>query len=296
MRKILNRFSAEEKISISIKSIVIAIFLVGIVSSCSSIRLGFNSQPLPNQKVNPQYPVKTLSTNFETFKNLNPEDLGLNISGNWVHCRTHGFHDLNDWTDFRYSPHFCRPSLGFMQASQWNWNWGGINHWNNNLMWNNRFNQWGYTPHRWSPFGYDRWGYTNYGWGNPYLWYGSHFNNYYGWNTGYRYNSNRYNRTSTINGRRGRVINRRSTNSIRTTPTRTTPTRTNNVRPNRTIRSSETRVIKPTRTRTTIPPVRTNTIPVRTNNVRPVRTTTPIKRSTSTTNRRGSKPIGRPIK
>ena len=251
---------------------ILRFFLIVSLTSCTSLQFKYNAFNYVSQRqtLNIKTPtqVKRINNTHQLFLNTNPSDFGLSNTGNWVHCRNHGFHDLNDWTDFSFSPYFCRPTQGFISASQWNWNWGGPNHWNNNLMWNNRFNQWGYTPHRWSLFGYDRWGYNNYAWNNPYLWYGSHFNNYYGWNTGYRYNSNRYNRTSIINGRRGRVINRRSTNSIRTTPirtnnvrpNRTTPTRTNNIRPIRTTPNRDTRVRttpnRDTRVRTT--PTRTS--------------------------------------
>ena len=279
MKRLINRFSTDGKVSIALKVITIGI-LVLLVTGCNSIRLGFNSQPIPVSNVNVQHPVKTYTTNFQTFKNLNPEDLGLHSTGNWVHCRTHGFHDLNNWTDFSYSPYSCRPSQGFTQAAQWNSNWGGPNHWNNNLMWNNRFNQWGYSPNRWSPFGYDRWGYNN-RLGNVY--YRSY--GYYGFNNwnyvpyhfrrsnmnGMRTNPNRTRRTPVRNGRPTRVI--RNTNTV--VPVNTRP---------RTIRSSGTRVIKPRRTQTVIPPVRNN-------NTRPNRTNTnPVIRNNNTrTNTRSVK-------
>lgn len=279
MMSLLNRFSNEEKVTIALKVIAIGI-LVLLVTGCNSIRLGFNSQQITVSNTNVQYPVKTYTTNFQTFKNLNPEDLGLHSTGNWVHCRTHGFHDLNDWTDFSYSPRFCRPSQGFTQAAQWNWNWGGANHWNNNWMWNPRY-RFDYFGNNWS-----HWmGNAHYGYYGNYGYYG--YNN---WNyVPYRW------RRSNMNGRRS--------NSFRTgTPVRTVRSirvirSTNtvvpvNTRP-RTIRSSETRVIKPRRTQTVIPPVRTNTNtrpirtntrPVRTNtNNRPIRTNTkPVKTNTST--------------
>jgi hypothetical protein len=92
-------------------------------------------------------------------------------------------------------------------------------YWNRTQMWNDW--AWGYTgwnswgsPHRWSPFGYDRWGYgIHYGWNNHGWSYG--WNNYYGnYNQGWPYwnnnvygapywRSNRQN-TSHIYGRRGR--------------------------------------------------------------------------------------------
>lgn len=279
MRRLLNRFSTEEKVSIVIKSIAIGI-LVLLVTGCSSIRLGFNSQPIPVSNVNVQYPVKTYTTDFQTFKNLNPEDLGLRSNGNWVHCRTHGFHDLNDWTDFSYSPYFCRPSQGFVQAAQWNWNWGGWNHWNNNWMWNPR-HQFDYWGNNWSPW----MGNVHYGYYGNYGYYG--YNN---WNyVPYRW------RRSNINGRRANSF--RTGTSIRSTrPTRvirnTNTVVPTNTRP-RTIRNSEDRVIKPTRTQTITPPVRTNTRPTRTN-TRPAYTPT---RRTVTPTRTNTRPVNtRPVK
>ena len=101
--------------------------------------------------------------------------------------------------------------LGRYYNSRWN-----SYYWNRDQMWNDW--AWGYTgwnswgsPHRWSPFGYDRWGYgiyygwNNHGWGwNNY--YGNGWNNYYGWNN---YGQNSWygrrgrNNVSYINGRRG---------------------------------------------------------------------------------------------
>ena len=224
-------------------------------------------------------------------------------------------------TDFQLRYDYAQYALSQPRSFDWNnkllrtrYNWnrpyygyGGYNHyWNRTEMWNDWV--WGYTgwdswgsPHRWSPFGYDRWGYgihygwNNHGWsyswnnrrwssnqwGNPYGW-----NNYYGWNNGF------YNRYRGINvayhtGRRGSVINQRRVTPNRTNSVRTTPTRTNNVTPTN-VRSSETRVIKNRRPKTIIPPVRTND-----NNIRPVRTNTrptynnsrPVRTNTRTNNR-----------
>lgn len=263
-------------------------------TSCANLQFKYSTYNYAarQQALNIKTPVqvKQFSNTRQLFLNTDPSDFGLSATGNWVHCRHHGFHDLNDWTDFSFSPFFCRPSDGFMTASQWNWNWGGPNHWNNNLMWGNRFNQWGYSPNRWSMFGYDRWGYSNYNWmGNVYSGWG--WNNYYGWNNQYRYNPNRYYRSSNINGRRGRIINERrstrtrSNNVIRTRPTRTTP---NTVRPTRTIRTPRTtpNTVRPTRTTpNTVRPVRTQ--PVRSNSPR---INTPSRTSGNTNVIRGSRP------
>ena len=109
-------------------------------------------------------------------------------------------------------------------GSRYNRNYYGYSYyWNRDQMWNDW--AWGYpwfTPHRWSPFGYDRWGYngwinnSHYGYGyNYYGW--NRYNNWNNWN--YYPNYNRRQSTSYINGRRGSTIirtNRNSTPIIRT--------------------------------------------------------------------------------
>ena len=116
-------------------------------------------------------------------------------------------------------------------GNRYNWNrpyygYGGYNYyWNRTEMWNDWV--WGYngwnslgSPHRWSPFGYDRWGYNiHYGWNN-YGWgysgyYGNGWNNYYGWNN---YGQNSWygrrgrNNVSYINGRRNSTVTIRDRN------------------------------------------------------------------------------------
>jgi hypothetical protein len=308
MRRLLNRFSTEEKVSIVVKSIAIGV-LVLLVTGCSSIRLGFNSQPVQVTDVNTQYPVKTYTTDFQTFKNLNPEDLGLRSTGNWIHCRQHGFHDLNDWTDFSYSPRFCRMSDGFARASAWNWNWGGPNYWNNNWMWNPR-SQYNYWGNNWSPWmGNVHYGYGNnygiggyHGWGQQNTWYWS--NGYYGGNYMYGRRSNMngrrgsllgaYSRTTTRNGRAQSALiqsTKRTTKPRRVIRTNTTPI--NNTTPPRVIRT------KPARTNTPIirnnnRPRNNNTRPViRNNNTRPKYTPT---RRTVTPPRTNTRPSSKPTR
>ena len=75
---------------------------------------------------------------------------------------------------------------------------------------------WGYTwnsPHRWSPFGYDRWGYNNYGYGigwsyswNNRRWSSNQWGNNYGWNNGF-YNRYRGTNVAYHSGRRSGVGN-----------------------------------------------------------------------------------------
>ena len=260
MKGFLNRLSNADKVTIMLKILAVGALAL-LMSSCASLdfRIATLNYAAQRQSLNVSSPieVKTFTSNFDTFKNLDPQDLGLSFGGNWVHCRIHGFHDLNNWTDFTYNPYWCRPSNGFMRASLYNWNWGGYNYWNNQI--------WGYTPYRWSPFGYDRWGYNNW-MGNVY--YGNGWNNYY---VPYRW------RRSNINGRRGNVSPRsRSTRVIRTRPTRTR-TLPNNVRPTRTPVPNNVRTIRtPIRRSDVKPPIRTNTRPVNNtpNNIRPVRTNT----------------------
>ena len=128
-------------------------------------------------------------------------------------------------------------------------------------MWNDWV--WGYgwyTPHRWSPFGYDRWGYNNYGygmgwsyswnnrrwssnsWNNPYGW-----NNYYGWGNGY----NRYRNTNVSyhSGRRGRIaqtgtVGNTLSNKVITKTEKRKP-RINNTNNDQIIRHNSRRIIKP---------------------------------------------------
>ena len=260
MKRFLNRFSTSDKITILLKILAVGTLAL-LMSSCASLdfRIATLNYATQRQSLNVSSPIEaqTFTSDFDTFKNLDPQDLGLSFGGNWVHCRIHGFHDLNNWTDFTYNPYWCRPSDGFMRASLYNWNWGGYNYWNNQI--------WGYTPYRWSPFGYDRWGYNNW-MGNVY--YGNGWNNYY---VPYRW------RRSNINGRRGNVSPRsRSTRVIRTRPTRTR-TLPNNVRPTRTPIPNNVRTIRtPIRRSDVKPPIRTNTRPVNNtpNNIRPVRTNT----------------------
>ena len=271
-----------------IKLLVLIVSLT-ILSGCGSISFRFNSM----NTVTAQQPVKTYTTLHNTIVNLDPWDLGLSFGGNWVHCRTHGFHDLNDWTDFRFSPYFCRPSHGFLSGSQWNSNWGGMN------QWNPRFNYLGNTPHRWSPFGYDRWGYGGYN-----NWMGNVYYGNYNWYRGVNYfpgQNNWYRGRNVYRGRRATNRSGRweSTTPVRrvNTPTRTrtnvtprtTPTRTRtNVTPRTNVRPTRTNV-RPTRTniptRTNVRPTRTN-IPTRTN-VRPARTNTrPVRTQSTRTNAR----------
>ena len=263
MKRFLNRFSTSDKITILLKILAVGTLAL-LMSSCASLdfRIATLNYAAQRQSLNVSSPIEaqTFTSDFDTFKNLDPQDLGLSFGGNWVHCRIHGFHDLNNWTDFTYNPYWCRPSDGFMRASLYNWNWGGYNYWNNQI--------WGYTPYRWSPFGYDRWGYNNW-MGNVY--YGNGWNNYLDGFLPYRW------RRSNINGRRGNVAPRtRSTRVIRTTPTRTR-TIPNNVRPTRTPIPNNVRTIRtPIRRSDVKPPIRTNTRPVNNtpNNIRPVRTNT----------------------
>ena len=272
----------------TINLIVLTVSLL-ILSACGSVRFSFNSQPIATgQQVNRPV-VKTYTTTHQTFANLDPWDLGLSFGGNWVHCRTHGFHDLNDWTDFSFSPYFCRPSHGFLSGSQWNSNWGGMN------IWNPRFNYLGNTPHRWSPFGYDRWGYGGYN-----NWMGNVYYGNYNWYRGVNYFPGQNNWYRGRNVYRGRRATNRSGRWESTTPVRrvntSTRTRTNtrpNTRPTRTIQNDVRPIRTPRRNSDVISPIRTspNNTPTRIQptrtNVRPTRTTTrPVRTQPTRTNTR----------
>ena len=165
-------------------------------------------------------------------------------------------------TDFNFRLDFAQYALSQPRSFDWNNRLLGrmynsrynSYYWNRDQMWNDW--AWGYTgwnswgsPHRWSPFGYDRWGYgihygwNNHGWGYN-NWMGNvHYgwNNYYGWNGyynnnwGWRQHMNNYawqnrHRSNTVhvNGRRGSISNEVVSNRrVRTTRTNTNNTRTN---------------------------------------------------------------------
>jgi len=138
-------------------------------------------------------------------------------------------------TDIGFRLDFARYALSQPRSFDWNNRLLGRQYdsrynsyyWNRDQMWNDW--AWGYTgwnswgsPHRWSPFGYDRWGYgIYYGWNNHGWGYNNWIGNgYYGWNNyygqGWRRGSNSY-----IYGRRGYntllSTTRRTVNSKRTT-------------------------------------------------------------------------------
>ncbi len=165
-------------------------------------------------------------------------------------------------TDFNFRLDFAQYALSQPRSFDWNNRLLGrmynsrynSYYWNRDQMWNDW--AWGYTgwnswgsPHRWSPFGYDRWGYgvyygwNNHGWGYN-SWMGNvHYgwNNYYGWNGyynnnwGWRQHMNDYawqnrhrSNTVRVNGRRGSISNEVVSNRrVRTTRTNTNNTRTN---------------------------------------------------------------------
>ena len=154
-------------------------------------------------------------------------------------------------TDIGFRLDFARYALSQPRSFDWNNRLLGRHYdsrynsyywsWNRDRMWNDW--AWGFTPHRWSLFGYDRWGYNNYNWmGNVhYGWgwngyYGNGWNNYYGWN-GYYGQSWRRGNTSYIYGRRGSNISvqqrngRSQASMIESSRRRTnTNTRINNTR------------------------------------------------------------------
>ena len=136
-------------------------------------------------------------------------------------------------TDFRFRYDFAQYALSQPISFDWNnrllgtrygWNspYYGY-YWNRTQMWNDW--AWGFTPHRWSPFGYDRWGYNNWmgnalwGWNSHYGWNNYGWNGYYNdWNWRWRMNNYAWqhrNRPNTVyvNGRRGSSIVSNRTNS-----------------------------------------------------------------------------------
>ena len=234
----------------NLKKLLLLLTLISITSCGITFKLG-NAEYASSKS---QSNIKTYTTAHQTFANLDPWDLGLSFGGNWIHCRAHGFHDLNDWTDFSYSPYWCRPSHGFLSGSQWNSNWGGMNNWNP------RFNYQGNMLNRWSPFGYDRWGYNN--------WMGNVYYGNYNWYRGMNYYPGQNNWYRGRNIYRGRRATNENGRWESTTPVRrvnTSPRTRTNTRPTRTTPNT-----RPTRTTPNTRPIRT------TPNTRPIRTT-PIR-------------------
>ena len=206
-------------------------------------------------------------------------------------------------TDFNFRYDFAQYVL--RQPSSFDWNnrvlgnrynfyspygFGYNSYWNRDQMWMDwvwgydGWNSWG-SPHRWSPFGYDRWGYNlHYGWNNHGWGYNGYYSNgwnYYGWNN---YGQNNWygrrgrNNVSYINGRRGSTMSIRDRIGqgamIESTKPRVNVTkpRVNNTRP-------RVNVTKPRVNNTR--PVINNSRPVNNtrpviNNSRPVNNTRPI--------------------
>ena len=206
-------------------------------------------------------------------------------------------------TDFNFRYDFAQYAL--RQPSSFDWNnrvlgnrynfyspygFGYNSYWNRGQMWMDwvwgydGWNSWG-SPHRWSPFGYDRWGYNlHYGWNNHGWGYNGYYSNgwnYYGWNN---YGQNNWygrrgrNNVSYVNGRRGSTMSIRDRIGqgamIESTKPRVNVTkpRVNNTRP-------RVNVTKPRVNNTR--PVINNSRPVNNtrpviNNSRPVNNTRPI--------------------
>ena len=191
-------------------------------------------------------------------------------------------------TDFNFRYDFAQYALSQPRSFDWNNRVLGRHYdsrynsyyWNRTEMWNDwvwgftGWNSWG-SPHRWSPFGYDRWGYNmhygwnNHGWGyNNWMGnvhYGNSYYNNWGWNNyygnGWRRSNTAYiygrrGTTTTINGRANAAMiqstkrttkPRRVISAPKYTPSRKTVTpiiRNNNTRPNNTrpvIRNNNTR-------------------------------------------------------
>ena len=188
-------------------------------------------------------------------------------------------------TDFNFRFDYTQYALRQPRSFDWNnrilgnrynrYNpyYGYSPYWNRTEMWNdwlwgfNGWNSWG-SPHRWSPFGYDRWGYgIYYGWNN----HGWNYN-YYGWNNWNTWNSHlnpNWGR-SYVNGRRSNTRitpNRRVVNSNRVV---TTP-RTRTVIKNKPrVIKNEPRIIRNKPIIRTKPRINYNTKPVIINRSRPV--------------------------
>lgn len=214
-------------------------------------------------------------------------------------------------TDFQFRYNFAQYAISQPRSFDWNnrllgyrwnrniWGYSYYSYWDRNQMWNDW--AWGFTPHRWSPFGYDRWGYNSW-MGNAHWGYGWSWNNYYGWNGwydntwGWRQQMNNYawqhrrDRSNTVyvNSRRSSINNSIVSNRRVNVNTRVrVNTRTNtNIKPRVYVRpeNNNSIIIRNNNTRTIrvkpVPPVirHNNTNP---NNSRPVRINP--SRSTGTT-------------
>ena len=123
-------------------------------------------------------------------------------------------------TDFNFRFDFAQYAISQPRSFDWNNRILGNRYsfynpyYSRTQMWNDWV--WGYnwhSPHRWSPFGYDRWGYN---WYSPYQWspFGNNWGSYqyygwnnYGWNNGF-YNRYRGTNTAYHTGRRGTTTTR----------------------------------------------------------------------------------------
>ena len=121
-------------------------------------------------------------------------------------------------TDFNFRFDFAQYAISQPRSFDWNNRVLGNRYsfynpyYSRTQMWNDWV--WGYnwhSPHRWSPFGYDRWGYN---WYSPHQWspFGNNWGSYqyygwnnYGWNNGF-YNRYRGTNTAYHTGRRGSTM------------------------------------------------------------------------------------------
>ncbi len=187
-------------------------------------------------------------------------------------------------TDFNFRWDFAQYTLSQPPSFDWNnrilgnrynrYNpyWGYGSYWNRDQMWNDWV--WGFIPHRWFPFSYDRWGYNSYyGWNN-YGW-----NTYYSWNNGF-YNIYRGTNVAYHTGRRS---------STRTTTNRRV------VNNNRVVTAPRTRTVIKNKPRVIKNKPRINNPRLRVNNPRPRVNTSPrssaLTRTTPRTSTRSNNNI-----
>mgnify|MGYP003635863755 FL=1 len=148
----------------NLKNVLLVLFLVVFNSCALSLKVGEKSYP-------------TTTPNLINAETLSYSQLRWKLR-----------------TDFRFRYDYAQYAISQSQSFDWNnpllnnrYNFynpylGYSYYGNRTQMWNDWL--WGFTPHRWSPFGYDRWGYNNFGWSNYHGW-----NNYYGWNNWNTWNS-----------------------------------------------------------------------------------------------------------
>ena len=107
--KNLFRFSTEEKISISIKLIVIGIFALGLLTSCGSIDIRYSVFTNATRQQSLNVPRQQI-TKFDNISQIYSNTIYVNkviYNKRLEPCRIHGHHDLRNFSDFTYNSNYC---------------------------------------------------------------------------------------------------------------------------------------------------------------------------------------------